>query len=411
MQRCFLVSNKTTQVQQYLEHRSIIEVTEEHRSLSELDLAHLGIVDVDKFIYIYYGSDDGDLAFRSDLNILRQLLASPFFNTSEGIFILVDCQNPMLEDLIHSACRDTNLIGTKLEVIHHSNVLTLNDVSKYITGTTFGTNTNSTYKNVYIKEADLDERERYSNDSTGIDTVLPVLTDQYTMYCKRAEVEAISSSRQVFDSYTRLQILRDFTKLGTPTVHRWNTFLLSGELYTKFPRGTNNLLDYFKRVGIRCLVIDLTHRMSSAVAIPDARHYTLSELSQRGTFSEQAALIKCRYNQLGYVIEMLDNIEGANRHIFVCDSEDYCECKEYLAPLCNSLYTNYVTHYAEDAVQDYLALGVKSTTLFLSTEVRHVEFDLFKYKEDFAGQRVALFGDESVDTTDFYECAIGGGDN
>ena len=409
MQKCFLVSNKATQVREYLEHRSIIEVTEEHRNLAELDLAHLGIVDVDKFIYIYYGSDDGDLSFRSDLNTLRQLLGSPFFHTSEGIFILVDCQNPMLEDLIHSACRETNLIGSKLEVIHHSNVLTLNDVSKYITGSAFGTNTSSSYKAVYIKEEDTDERERYANDSSGIDTVLPVLTDQYTMYRRRAEVEAVSSSRQVSDISVRPQVLRDFTKLGTPTIRRWTAFLWSGELYTKFERGVNNLLDYFSRVGMRCLVVDLTYRQSSMVFVPEAKLYTLPELSQRGTFSEQAALVKCRYNQLGYVIEMLDNIEGVNRYIFVCDSEDYGMCKEYLAPLCDLLYADYVTHYAEDSVQDYLRMGVTSTTLFLSTEVRKSEFDLYNYKDAFTGQRVALFGDDNVDTTDFYECAVGGG--
>lgn len=409
MQKCFLVSNKATQVREYLEHRSIIEVTEEHRSLGELDLAHLGIIDVDKFIYIYYGSDDGDLSFRSDLNVLRQLLGSPFFHASEGIFILVECQNPMLEDLIHSACRDTNLIGTKLDVIHHGNVLTLNDVSKYITGSAFGTTTSSSYKAVYIKEEDTEERERYANESTGLFTVLPVLTDQYTMYKRRAEVEAVSSSRSVSDSYTRPQIMRDFAKLGTPTVRRWTAFLLSGEPYTKFERGVNNLNDYFARVGFRSMVVDITSRKSTVAIVPGARIFSLSELNTRGTFAEPVGYIKCRYNQLGYVIEMLDNIEGVNRYIFLCDSEDYAECKDYLEPLCDFLYSNFVTHFAEGALQDYLAMGVKSTTLFLSQAANYQPFDLSPYRDQFTGQRVALFGDEDVDTTDYYECSVGGG--
>lgn len=408
MQKCFLVSNKATQVREYLEHRSIIEVTEEHRSLTELDLTHLGIIDVDKFIYIYYGSDDGDRAFRSDLNMLRQLLASPFFHTSEGIFILVDCSNPMLEDLINSACRDSNLVGAKLNVIHHSNVLTLNDVSKYITGASFGVNTSSSYKAVYIKEEDTDERERYTNDSSGIDTVLPLLTDQYTMYRRRAEVEAVSSSRQVSDGYTRPQILHDFSKLRKPSLRRWNTFLLSGEQYTRFERGVNYLLDYFGRVGLRSLVIDLTNKKVNSVNIVGARVYTLADLRTRGAFAETTGVLKCRVNQLGYVVEMLDNIEGVNRYIVLCDSEDYMTCKEFLDPLCDTLYSDFVIHYDEASIQDYLQTGYNSTTVFLSSACVHEDFDVLKYKEDFHGQRVALFSTEHADTTDFYECAIGG---
>lgn len=409
MQKCFIVSNKTTQVREYLEHRSIIEVVEEHRSLNELDLSHLGIIDVDKFIYIYYGSDDGDLAFRSDLNVLRQLLNSPFFHTSEGIFILVDCQNPMLEDLIHSACRDTNLVGTKLNVIHHSNVLTLNDVSKYITGGVFGNTTSSSYRAVFIREEDTEERERYSNESTGLYTVLPVLTDQYTMYKRRAEVEAVSSSRVVSDAYTRPQIMHDFAKLKTPTIRRWTAFLLSGEPYTSYERGVLNLDDYFERVGFRSMVIDITSRRSIELKLNGARLYSLSELNNRGTFAENVGYIKCRYNQLGYVIEMIDNIEGVNRYVFLCDSEDYRACKEYLEPLCSTLYSNFVTHYTEGAVRDYLSMGVKSTTLFLSQDLCYSPFDISSYKDKFEGQRVALFGDSEVDTTEYYECATGGG--
>lgn len=409
MQKCFLVSNKITKVREYLEHRSIIEVVEEHRGLSELDLSHIGIIDVDKLIYIYYDSDDGDLAFRSDLNTLRQLLASPFFHVSEAIFILVACTNPMLEDLIHSACRDSNLIGAKLEVIHHSNVLTLSDVSKYITGTSFGVNTSSSYKAVYIKEEDSDERERYTNESSGIDTVLPMLTDQYTMYRKRAEVEAISSSRVVSDGYTRPQIFNDFMKLKAPTIRRWTAFLLSGEAYTKFEQGVTYLLDYFARVGLRTLVIDVTSKNSSLVIVPGAKLYAVSDLRVRSTFSEQAGLLKCRVNQLGYVIETLDNIEGVNRYILICDSEDYSMCKEIFTPLCDTLYSNYVIYFTEDAIKDYLSSGKRATTVFLSPILGRDNFDVMQYKDAFNNQRVAIFGLVGVDTTDYYEGAIGGG--
>lgn len=409
MQKCFLVSNKATQVREYLEHRSIIEVLEEHRSLQELDLQHLGIVDVDKFIFLYYATDDGDLAFRSDLNVLRQLLNSPFFRADEGIFVLVDCENPMLEDLIHSACRDTNFVGSKLEVIHHSGALTLNDVSKYIAGTVLGSQTTSSYKAVYIREEETEERERYANVGDGMETILPVLTDHYTMYKRRAEVEAVSSSRVVTDAYTRPQVLRDFTKLGHPTIKQWTAFLLSGVRYTQFENGVNYLIEYFTRVGHRCLVVDITNSKSVNIILPGAKLFDVGGISTKTSFIEQVGYLKCRYNQLGYVVEMLDNIEGVNTYIFVCDADAYPELKEYLDPLCSTLYADFVTHFTEDAVQDYLSMGVSSTAVFLSRAVMYRKFSLDNYKQDFEGQRVALFQLEDVDTTDFYECTIGGG--
>lgn len=411
MQKCFLVCNKTTQIREYLEQRSIVEVVEEHKSLRELDLNHLGIVDVNKFIYIYYQSDDNDLSFRSDLNILRQLLTSAFFSVEEGIFILVDCQNPMLEDFIHSACRNTSLVGTNLTVIHHSGTLMLSHVSNYISGAVVGSQSSSSYKAVYIHEGESDERERYENTSDSLESILLTLTDHYGMYKKRAEVEAISSSRNVVDISERPQILRSFVPLGKPTVKRWHTFLLSGEAYSKFQYGANYLVSHFKNTGYRSLVIDLTTRVVNRVTIEDAKVLRLSALAVKSSFAEQVGYIKCRYNQLGYVLEMLDNIEGVNRYIFVCEAEHYNSLAEYLKPLCEPLYTNFVTHFAEDAVVDYINKGVKSTAVFLSPAVIVESFDVKKFKEEFEGQRVARFNIDAddVDITDFYECATGGG--
>lgn len=409
MQKCFLVSNKTTQVREYLEHRSIVEITEEHRSLTELDLTRLGIIDIDKFIYIYYESDDGGLSFRSDLNVLRQLLSSAFFHTSEALFLLVDCSNPMLEDLVKSACRDSNLVGSKLEIIHHTGALTFSDVSKYISGSAFGTQTNSSYRAVYIREEDSQERERFTNQSDGMDSILPVLTDHYSMYKKRADVEAISSGRMVTDSYTRPQVLQNFSRRDVPKIQQWNAFLITGMEYTGFENSVSYLLDYYERVGLRCMVVDLTTSPSVKIDTTKLHQYILSELQVHRAFSEWAGYIRCRYNQLGFVVQMLDNVEGINAYIFVCDQSLFETLKQYLSPLCSRLYCDYVTHFTEDAVQDFLAKDFQVTTLFLSRAIIYNQFDLSKYKEEFRGVRVALYSAEGADTTDFYECATGGG--
>lgn len=408
MQKCFLVANKSTQVSEYLEHRSIVEVVEEHRSLVELDLSRLGIIDVDKFIYLYYATDDGDLAFRSDLNVLRQLLSTAFFHASEAVFILVGCSNPMLEDLIHSACRDSSLIGSKLNIIHHSGTLTLNDVSRYIAGFTVGSQTQSSYKSVFIREEDSEEKERYTNDSNGLEAVLPVLTDHYAMYKRRSDVEAVSSTRVVTDVRERPQILRNFSKIDEPTIKRWSAFLLSGTPYTKFELGVNYLLDYFGRVGLRCLVVDLTYHKHTRVLVSGAKLLTLGELASKTALSEQSGYMKCRPNQLGYLVEMLDNLEGINVLLFVCDEEEYAYVGDFLEPLCQTIYRDFVTHYATSAVEEYIAHGWVSTTVFLSKAAVCEDFDVKAYSKYFRGQRVALMATNQADTTEFYECAVGG---
>lgn len=408
MQKCFLVANKATQVSEYLSHRSIVEVTEEHRSLVELNLDRLGIIDVDKFIYLYYATDDGDLAFRSDLNVFRQLLGNAFFHTTEAIFILVGCDNPMLEDLIHSACRNSDLAGAKLNIIHHSGTLTLNDVSRYIAGFTVGAQTQSSYKSVFIREEDSDEKERYSSESSGLEAVLPVLTDHYAMYKRRADIEAVSSARVVTDVRNRPQILHNFARIEKPTIKRWSAFLLSGSPYTKFELGARYLTEYLARVGLRCVVVDISGGARSHVSIPDSRTLTLGELSEKMAMAEQIGYLRCRPNQLGYLVSMLDNLDGVSVLIVVCNEREYTYVYDLILPLCSTLNRDFVIHHCEYAVLDYLDSGLRSTTVFLSSAAVEENFDIMKYKDSFDGQRVALFETVQPDTTEFYECAIGG---
>lgn len=407
MQKCFLVSNKTTQVKEYLEHRSIVEIVEEYKGLSDLDITRLGIVDVDKFVYMHYEIDDNDMSIRSDLNVFRALLSSAFFHTREAIFILVACKNPMLEDLIRSACRDSSLIGDKLSIFHHSGTLTLHDVGKYITGDTYSSDSiSSSYRTVYIREEDRAERERYVDAAGELDTILPKLTDQYAMYRRRSDVEAVSSGGVVSDPYNRPAVLNSFAEIEQPTSRDWTAFLVSGERYTLFQKSINSLVDYFGRVGYRPLVVDFTARSLCSFDI-DVKRLSLQELQHNTVFSERVAFVKAKFNQLGYIVEMLPNIVGVHRYVFVCDSEDYDDIREFLQPL-GKCYNNFVTHYAEEPVREYLDSGRQATTLFLSTAFAHVPFDLTAYKERFEGQRVALFDHECKDSTEHYECAIGG---
>lgn len=408
MESCFLVSNKSTKVRDYLEHRSIMSVEEEHKSLTELNIQRMNIIDVDVMLYIYYNSDDQDLQFRSDLNILRQLLGTVYFNVDRAIFLLIDCDNPMLEDLVHSACKNSTLIGDKLEVIHHSGSLTLNDVSRYVTGSTVGSTTSSSYKSVYIREGDSEETERFNSQiSDSILSVLPVLTDSYSMYKKRAEVESLSAGVIVNEPYQRPQSIKSFPKYRQPVGHQWKAFLISGDEFTGFERSVEYIIDYTHRVGLRALVVDLYSTGEPKVDLRGLCNIPLTSITSRQAFEEKAAYIRTRFNQLGFVVENLSNIEGADVYIFLCTADDYPIIQNFLLPLCQKLYSDFVTHFTEEGLKHYLSRGIKSTTLYLSRKVASEQFDISKYKPDFTGTRVAEFQLDYVDSTEFYELAVG----
>lgn len=408
MQKCFLVSGKNTMIRDYFTRRSIMEVVDERRNLSDIDLNNMGIVDIDKFIYIYYGSDDYDMSFRADLNVLRQMLNSPFFHADDGIFILVDGTNAMLEDYIKSACRGTSFVGNHLRVIHHKGALTLNDISGYMSGDVYGEDVVSSYRTVYIRESDNEEHDRFLNSSSDLQMILPVLTDQYAMYAKRAKVEALSSATTISEPTVRPQFLQDFTVTPKASVKRWNAFLISGDLYTNFQLGVKYLTSYFGKMGLRTAVVDLTDRFSNHIELPNSRLYSLPELRSTSTFAEQSAFIRAKFSNLGYVFEMIENIEGVAVYLFVCEPEKVKELQSYLTPICDKLYTNYTTHYCEESLQDFLASNLEVSTLFLSNMNINKAFNIEVYRESFKDVRVAwMFQEDIADLTAYYNNALG----
>ena len=408
MQRCFLVINKETQVASYLQHRSIIQVTEEHRSLLELNLDKLDIVDVDKFLYIYYQTDDSDLSFRSDMNSLRNLMASAFFHVSEAMFILVNSQNPLLEDLIHSALRDCPLTRDKIEVIYHPGSLMLQEVGSYLSGNASGQQTASSYRDVYIREADKEEKERFLNQGTGIDAVLPVLTDMSAIYAQRAEVEALSSGRVVSEQFTRPALINDFSRISIDLAKTLKSFVIAGERWTQAERGVGYLIEYFHTTGQRVLVVNLDTRLDMAPVIGTCAQLTTMDIKAPITPDYPAACLNIRFNQLGYVVEYLRNIKGVEQYIFYCSAEDYQATVSLIRQLSEKTYAVYVAHHNEQSVKDFISSKLEATALFLLFGRLYENFNLKAYKQDLSGMVVATFPDEEVDYTEFYELATGG---
>lgn len=411
MQRCFLVINKETQVASYLQHRSILEVVEEHRSLSELNMEKLDIVDVDKFLYIYYRTDDSDLSFRSDMNALRNLLGSAFFHVSEAMFILVNNENPLLEDLIHSALRNTKMPRDKIEVIQHSGSLMLADVGKYLAGSVSGQTTSSSYRDVFIREAEREEKERYVNSGTGIESVLPVLTDMAAIYAQRASVEAISAGRVVTENFTRPAFVKDFSRVNVDIAKTIGSFVVSGEDWTFPGRATGYLTEYFRTVGRRCLVINLDDDLSVCDEIGASSILTLMDIKSPITTEASIAIINARFNQLGYIVGFLGNINGVEQYIFNVSPEDYGVVSQLVSQLSEKMYNIFVAHYNRRSLLSYVNSGIKSTALFLSFEHFKEEFGLKAFKDDLKGTVVAEFPESDVDYIEFFDFATGGGLN
>lgn len=408
MQRCFMVSNKDTQVASYLQHRSIIEVIEEHRSLLELNLDKLDIVDVDKMLYIYYQTDDSDLTFRSDMNMLRNLMNSAFFHVGEAMFILVNNENPLLEDLIHSALRDSNLTRDKVDVIHHQGTLMFSDVGTYLSGNASGQTTASSYKDVYIREADKEEKERYSNQSGGIDSVLPVLTDMSAIYSQRAEVEALSSGRVVSEEVRRPSLINDFSRVSVDLAKTLYSFVVSGEKWTNAERGVDYLVEYFHTLGQRILIVNMDVKLDMPKYIGSCAALTTMDIKAPITPDYPTAAINIRFNQLGYVVEYLRNIKGVDKYIFYTAPEDYAAAVNLIRQLSEKTYAVYVAHHNEDSVKTFLEQKLPATALFLLFGRLYENFKLTNYKKELAGITVAQFPDEEIDYTEFYELATGG---
>lgn len=408
MQKCYLVINKETQVASYLEHRSIITVTEEHRSLSEIDLQKINIVDVDKFLYIYYQTDDGDLSFRSDMNALRNLMSSAFFHVSEMMFILVNSTNPLLEDLIHSALRDSPISRDKVEIITHSGALMLVDVGRYLSGFSAGQNTSSSYRDVFISEADKEEKERFLNVSGGVEAVLPALTDMAALYQQRAGVEAISAGRIITEHSIRPSFVKDFTRITTSITESGKSFVVSGERWSFSEKSVGYLVQYLRSAGRRVLIVNLSKPESISRLIGPCSALDLMQIKVPVTPEYPISLLSCNFNQLGYLIEFLHNIKGIEEYIYYCDEAEYMEVSSIIHQMNEDTSDIFVAHYSQDSIENFINSGKKATSLFLCSSRFREEFSLQIYREDLKDILVVEFPLEDVDCTEFYEYAIGG---
>lgn len=409
MQRCYLVVNKDTQVAAYLTNRSIVSITEERRSLAELDIRAMPIVDVEKMVIIHYETDDGGLSFRADMNALRNLLGSAFFHADDLTVILVNFADPLAEDLVYSATRDSSLTRDKITIIHHTGTLMLADVGKYLAGSAIGQNTSSTYKSVFVREADKEEKDRFENlvGDDGLDKILPVLTDMSALYKQRSHVEAISAGHVVTESAVRPEVVTDFTNVDVQNLKVMPVFVVSGDQWTSSERAVRYLVDYARVIGRRVLVVNTDSRVDMEQALGSCTTLVVQGLRVSSTPASPVALLNARFNQIGYIAQFLGNILGIEEVLFNVSKEDYKQMCHFAGQMSEEVHRVFISHFNEDSIKLFLSEGTPADSLFLTFELFSSEFDLGKYKKDFKGIVVAKFPVEDVDVIEFRDLSTG----
>lgn len=409
MQRAYLVINKDTQIAGYLTQRSILDVVDERRSLTDLDLNNMPIVDVERLIIIFYDLADGGLSFRAEMNALRNLLSSAFFNADTMTVILVNIEDPMTEDIINSAIRDSKLSHGNLEVIHHDGTLMFSDVGNYLAGAAIGQQSSSTFKSVYIREADKEEKDRFENvpGENSIDTLLPALTDMSALYKQRAHVEAISAGRVVMDTASRPETVNEFTRIDVISTKTYPTFVVSGEDFTMFERAAGYLVDYERGIGRRVLVINTDYTVNIAEAVGECVELNLEGLKMQSTPTNAVAVLSVRFNQLGYVIQYMNNILGIEEVIFNVAEEDYVQMCKFVRQLSDEVYCVYVAHFHKRSVDRFIAKAIPATALFLTFEIFQEDFGLKSRKKELKRCVVGKFPVEDVDTVEFRDLSTG----
>lgn len=401
----YLVVNKETSVQDFLVRRSIMDVTAERRSLSELDIQHLEIIDVDKFLYIYYAGEDTELPFRADLNMYRQLLASPFFHADESIFLLVDCLTANADDLIKAAARN-GLDKTKLRIIHHTGSLTLSDVSQYVVGSVIGNTTVTSYKDVFIRDADKEERERFDPVGGDIREIIPALTDMYTNYQQKTAVEA---GRLINHRNSRPATLENFTQLSLPKEHMMYSFMFYCDKYASGENAAQFLSMYLNRAGERSLIVDLrSNRRVRPVQVEDSVQRPVTSLGKPFLTEAHNIIVSIDYQQFGAVVESLNNFNIVENMIILLDDvSQFDNLRRFIAPISLDVVSSYVTHFTAECIDAFLASGSDVVSLLLNSGKMHDGVDINSYADRLANFAVSLFPQDSVDPVDFYKCVTG----
>lgn len=409
MQRAYLVINKDTQIAGYLTHRSILEVIEERRTITDLNINNMPIVDADRMIMIYYKTDDEGLSFRAEMNALRNLLSSAFFNTDSLTVILVNMDDPLTEDLVHSATRDSKLTNDKIEIIHHDGTLMFSNVGEYIAGAAVGQQTSSSFRSVYIREADKEEKDRYDNVAgpDGIDTVLPALTDMSTLYRQRAHVEAISAGRNVREDATRPEVVEEFTRISVSSTKTYPLFVVSGEMFTNYERATKYLVDYTRVIGRRILVVNTNQEVDLVGMLDECLEISLQSIKVQSTPGSPVAILNIRFNQLSYLFQFLGNILGIEEIIFNVAIEDYVQMCRFAKQMSSDVSMVYVAHFHKKSVENFISKNIPATAIFLTFELFQEDFNLQGYKKELKRCIVGKFPTEDVDVIEFRDLSTG----
>lgn len=401
-----MVVNKKTNVHHYLEEHKIVHVVHFANSLIDNEKVNQSIIDIDKFIYIYYGdTTDEDVAFKSDLNRFRKMLDSTFFSTRSILFILVKSR-PNVKDFIESTLKDTTFPKEDVEIIEHTGELMLPDLTKYISGINLGDITKNTYINVYLTEKGKNEKVRFPNTASQIERITPQLADEMSMYLTRVKNLGIANDRIINQQDNLPTTVDEFPILEKKTLKFTDTIIITGIPYTNYDNAALYYSKYLLSVRKRCLLINMNegdHILSQFNN--NFSMISLHNLTSTYIPEHPISYISLTLNSLSFFIANEANIESIDIKIILVSISNFDVICRIFSCLPSILKKVVVLHKKKDDFEKLKLYKWNPTVILVQNALFNDNFDLLSYSSFFKNSSCVLLPnhlENILDIKEFY---------
>lgn len=397
MLRCFLSSNVNTQISDYLREHRIVNIVQECVTFDNYLELKETIINVDKLIYIYYTDQSSDLAFKTDLSHMRNLLSSVFFSAKEILFILIK-PTAEISNFLSEVKKDFPL---PVEVVERNSNLALPELAGII-GQVSVSDNSTVYSNVYFSKIGSLESERFTNTPSKETFVETVRLDEHKLYHERVK----SFSEAINNQEDNLAHQVDEIKSSNTHIsNQLNIEIISGNIYTDTKIVACRICEHLMLIGKRVLMINL---MDKDFFLDKA---TLLSLEMcKFPFKPETPLVylPIHPNYLPLLISYLKNIHYLT-DIVILTPVAY-------VPLLRAIAGNpHHIHIIHNTERDILNLQVTPNTLLIQTDWINIPFDIQSYKTKTSIKSCALFSKKDACSTSeeyarFYHLCIRGGD-
>lgn len=413
MIKVYMIVNKKTNVHQYLEEHKIVKIVHFSNSLIGNEKVNQSIIDIDKFIYVYYGdTEDEDIAFKSDLNRFRTMLDSTFFSTRTILFILVKARSEV-KDFVESALKNVKLSKEDIEIIEHKGELMLPDLTKYISGINIGDVTKNTYLNVYLTESGKKEKERFQNTVTQIERITPQLADEKSMYTIRAKNLGVANDRLITQSDNSPITVNEFSIFKKKTIEFTDNIIITGMPYSSYENAAVYYSKYLISLRKRCLIINIDDENNILPKFDkNISIVSLNKLNSLYIPEYPLAYMPLNLNSLSFFIANESNIGSIDIKIILVSIRYY----DIICRIFGSLPSNskkiIALHKKKDDFERIKEYKWKPNVILVQNSIFNDKFDLVSYSSVFKDSTCVILPsnlENLIDMKDFYFDCFGKG--